>query len=86
MKNPTTLLRVSLIGSVIVALCCFTPILVILLGVVGLSAITGYLDFVLLPALAIFLGLTVYALWRKKQYDALSGNSNNVPSFKEPRP
>lgn len=71
MKNPNTLLRVSVIGTVIVALCCFTPILVILLGVVGLSAITGYLDFVLLPALAIFCGLTIYALWRKKQYDAL---------------
>ncbi|MDF0751543.1 mercury resistance system transport protein MerF [Marinobacter sp. 71-i] len=85
MKNPKTLLRFSLIGTVIVALCCFTPILVILLGVVGLSAITGYLDFVLLPALAIFLGLTVYALWRKKQYDALSGVSSNTPSFKEPR-
>jgi mercuric ion transport protein len=71
MKNPNTLLRVSAIGTVLVALCCFTPILVILLGVVGLSAMTGYLDFVLLPALALFLGLTIYALWRKKQYDAL---------------
>jgi hypothetical protein len=80
MKNPTTLLRVSLAGTVIVALCCFTPILVILLGILGLSAITGYLDFVLLPALAIFLGLTIYALWRKKRYDARSGDSNNLPS------
>ncbi len=48
----------------------FTPILVILLGTVGLAALTGYLDYVLLPALALFIGLTVYALWRKKQYDA----------------
>ncbi|MCA1769238.1 MAG: mercury resistance system transport protein MerF [Halomonas sp.] len=24
----------------------------------------------LLPALAVFIGLTLYALWRKKQYDA----------------
>ncbi len=70
MKNPKTLLGVSTIGTVIIVLCCFTPILVILLGAVGLSAMTGYLDFVLLPALAIFVGLTIYALWRKKQYDA----------------
>jgi Membrane transport protein MerF. len=84
MKNPTTLLRVSLIGTVIVALCCFTPILVIMLGVLGLSAITGYLDFVLLPALAIFLGLTAYALWRKKQYDALSDDSNKPPRSRSP--
>lgn len=57
MRNPKTLLRASLIGTVIVALCCFTPILVVLLGAVGLAALTGYLDYVLLPALAIFIGL-----------------------------
>lgn len=70
MKNPKTLLRFSVIGTVLVALCCFTPILVILLGSLGLAALTGYLDYVLLPALAIFIGLTVYALWRRKKYDA----------------
>lgn len=58
MKDPKTLLRVSIIGTTLVALCCFTPVLVILLGVVSLSALTGYLDYVLLPALAIFIGLT----------------------------
>ena len=70
MKDPKTLLRVSVIGTVFVALCCFTPVLVILLGVVGLSALTGYLDYVLLPALAIFIGLTIYAIQRKRQADA----------------
>jgi mercuric ion transport protein len=70
MKNPKTLLRVSVIGTVLVALCCFTPILVILLSTVGLAALTGYLDYVLLPALALFIGLTAYAVWRNKQYDA----------------
>lgn len=70
MRNPKTLLRTSVIGTVILALCCFTPILVILLGAVGLAALTGYLDLILLPALVVFIGLTVYAVWRKKQYDA----------------
>ncbi|MEA1079208.1 mercury resistance system transport protein MerF [Marinobacter qingdaonensis] len=79
MKNPKTLLRASVIGTVVVALCCFTPILVVLLGSVGLAALTGYLDYVLLPALAIFIGLTCYALWRKKQYDACCDS----PSTKE---
>jgi len=65
-KNPKTLLRVSVIGTVLVALCCFTPILVILLGTVGLAALTGYLDYVLLPALAAFIGLTLYALYRAR--------------------
>ena len=70
MKAPKTLVRVSIIGTPLVALCCFTPVLVILLGVVGLSALTGYLDYVLLPALAIFIGLTIYAIQRKRQADA----------------
>ena len=69
-KDPKTLVRVGLAGTVLVALCCFTPILVILLGVVGLSALTGYLDYVLLPALAIFIGLNIYAVWRKRKVDA----------------
>lgn len=79
MKNPTTLLRVNLIGTVLVALCCFTPILVILLGMLGLAALTGYLDVVLLPALAFFIGLTLYALWRKKQYGAWGDNGSSKP-------
>ena len=61
------LLKYGLIGTVIVALCCFTPILVILLGAVGLSALLGWLDIVLLPALAVFIGITLYALWRRQR-------------------
>jgi mercuric ion transport protein len=57
----------ALVGTVLVALCCFTPILVALMGVVGLSALTPYLDFVLLPALVIMVILTIisYMRWRK---------------------
>lgn len=64
MKKPN-LLTTGVVGTVIVALCCFTPILVILLATVGLSAWLGYLDYVLFPALAIFVGLTFYALYRR---------------------
>ena len=60
------LLKTGVIGTVILALCCFTPILVVLLGAVGLSAVLGYLDYVLLPALGIFIILTLYALWRRQ--------------------
>lgn len=59
------LLQIGIVGTVIAALCCFTPVLVILLGAVGLSALTGYLDMVLLPALAIFLIILGYAIWKR---------------------
>jgi hypothetical protein len=42
-------------------------VLVLLLGAAGLGALTGYLDYVLLPALAFFVGLTIYAVARKRQ-------------------
>lgn len=61
------LLRLGIVGTVILALCCFTPILVVLMGVVGLSALTGYLDIVLLPALAFFIALSVYSVWRRQR-------------------
>jgi mercuric ion transport protein len=84
MKNPKTLLRVSLIGTALVALCCFTPILVILLAAVGLAALTAYLDYVLLPALAVFIGLTFYALWRKRQYDSCRDQNTATDSRNSP--
>ncbi|MDH3668664.1 MAG: mercury resistance system transport protein MerF [Paracoccaceae bacterium] len=61
------LLRTGLIGTVVAAICCFTPALVILVSAVGLSALVGYLDFVLFPALALFIAITGYALWRRKR-------------------
>ncbi|MBI3284108.1 MAG: mercury resistance system transport protein MerF [Burkholderiales bacterium] len=70
MKNQNTLLRIGVVGTVLVALCCFTPVLVILLGVVGWSALAGYLDYVLLPALVAFIGLSIYALRSKRKADA----------------
>jgi mercuric ion transport protein len=54
-------------GSVIAAICCFTPALVILLGAVGLSAWLAWIDYVLLPALVLFLGLTAVAWLRLRQ-------------------
>lgn len=61
------LLRTGIIGTVVVAICCFTPVLVILLGAVGLSAMLGWLDYVLFPALAVFIGITVYAVMRRSR-------------------
>ena len=62
-----TLLRTGIIGTAVAALCCFTPLLVVLVSAVGLSAVIGYLDYVLFPALAIFLGITGYALFLRSK-------------------
>lgn len=66
MKN-SSLLRTGIVGTVVAAICCFTPVLVVLLGVVGLSAALGWLDYVLFPVLAIFVAITIYALYRRRR-------------------
>jgi mercuric ion transport protein len=61
------LITTGIVGTIIAALCCFTSILVILFGAIGLAAAVGYLDYVQLPSLAFFVVLTLYALWRYQQ-------------------
>ena len=65
--KPKTAFIASISGTILVALCCFTPILVILLGAIGLGALVGYLDYVLLPALSIFLALTTFSYRRYRR-------------------
>ena len=62
--EPARRLKVGLIGTAAAALCCFTPVLVVLLGALGLSALVGWLDYVLLPALVGFAALALSGLWR----------------------
>lgn len=65
--SPNKLICTGGVGSVIVAICCFTPALVVLLGTVGLSAWLGWIDYVLFPSLALFLGIAAYGLWRRQR-------------------
>jgi mercuric ion transport protein len=57
-----TVFRTGVIGSLVAAICCFTPALVLLLGAVGLSTWLAWLDYVLLPVLVLFLGLAACGL------------------------
>jgi len=51
-------------GSIIAAICCFTPVLVVGLGLIGLAAFAQYLDYVLFPMLGLFVILAFYG-WSK---------------------
>jgi mercuric ion transport protein len=55
--------KVGALGSLLAALCCFTPLLVLLLGFAGLGAFVAYLDYFLLPALGVFLVTLFLGLW-----------------------
>lgn len=56
-------MKTGAIGTVVAALCCFTPVLVVLFGAIGLSAWLGWIDYVLFPALFASLGLLAHAFY-----------------------
>jgi len=64
--------KIGAIGAVIAALCCFTPLLVVLLTTIGLSSLLGMLDIVLLPVLGIFIAITLYAYFKTKKKQSSS--------------
>jgi mercuric ion transport protein len=66
------------IGAVIAAISCATPMLVIVLGAVGLTASVAYLDYVLLPALAVCLALVGYGFYMRRQRQAARGDADVV--------
>ena len=57
MRLDRTLITTGTVGAVIAAICCATPVLVILFGALGLTAWLAIADYVLIPALLICLVL-----------------------------
>lgn len=62
-----TILKTGIIGSVIGAICCAIPILILALDALGLSARLGWVEYALIPALALFLAITACRLWRQQR-------------------
>ncbi|WP_157018061.1 mercury resistance system transport protein MerF [Mesorhizobium xinjiangense] len=65
--KDAAIFKTGIVGSAIAAVCCATPILVIALGALGLSAWVVWVDYVALPALALFLATAAYGLWRRQR-------------------
>lgn len=64
--------KTGLWGTIVTAICCFTPILVWILGILGLATLTGYLDYVLFPLLGIFIAITIYAALARRRAESRS--------------
>ncbi len=64
--NDKRLLKTGLAGTAVTAVCCFTPVLVIGLAGLGITSVL-WLDYVLFPALAMFIGMVIYALVRLRR-------------------
>ncbi|MGR3590772.1 MAG: mercury resistance system transport protein MerF [Limimaricola soesokkakensis] len=61
--HANRLLKGGLGGAAFAALCCFTPLLVVVLTGAGLSAAIGGLDYLLFPLLFVSLAVVAQALW-----------------------
>ncbi len=61
------LLKLGLTGTIVTAICSFTPTLAWLLALSGLAGWLAWTDYVLLPLLAVFLGVTAYAVLRARR-------------------
>ena len=60
------LFKFGLTGSIVTAICCFTPALSLMLGFLSLGALAGWIDYVLLPLLGIFMALTLIGYIRMR--------------------
>ncbi len=70
MKNldDKKLLKTGLIGTGVMAVCCFTPMLVVTMSAVGLTSLVGWwLDLLLLPSLVLFMVMAGYGFYRLRQ-------------------
>ncbi len=61
-----TLVTTGIVGAVVAAVCCATPLLAIVLGAVGLTAWLGKADYVLIPALILFVALIAFGVYRTR--------------------
>ncbi len=62
MNSDRTLITTGVIGGVVTAVCCATPLLAVVLGAAGLAAWLAKADYVLIPALLICLALVELGL------------------------
>lgn len=67
--QPGALIKIGAVGSVLAALCCFSPLLPIVLGGLGLTGMLSalYSDAVLIPVLLFFLAIAGWGLWLKRR-------------------
>ncbi|EFL88026.1 mercury resistance system transport protein MerF [Ahrensia sp. R2A130] len=61
------LFRTGLTGAAIAAVCCFTPLLVWLFALAGVSWAVIYVDIIMIPALVFFIALALIGGFRLRQ-------------------
>jgi mercuric ion transport protein len=64
--HDRSLITIGAIGAIFAAICCMTPLLVVVFGAVGLTAwLLAKADYVVVPALILCLALVAFGLYRR---------------------
>ncbi|MBT4888701.1 MAG: mercury resistance system transport protein MerF [Rhodospirillales bacterium] len=53
-------------GIIGTAICCFTPVLVFILGAIGLTVVVRWLDYILFPLMGLFMILVITTIVRQR--------------------
>ncbi len=64
--SDRALICAGIVGATVAAVCCATPVLAVLLPVLGLGAWLGGADWVLFPLLIASVGLIVWGFYRRR--------------------
>ena len=64
--RDSTLITTTAIGAVLAAICCAMPLLVVVLGGIGLTGWLAKADYVVIAALILCLGPIVFGLYRRR--------------------
>ncbi len=80
--NDRALIRVGAAGTILAAICCATPLLAVLLPLVGLGAWLARADLVLLSLLAASLGLVAWGLYHRRANIACETQKNHREDVK----
>jgi mercuric ion transport protein len=67
LDRSTKLIGVGAAGAVVSLLCCVTPLLAVLLGALGLTALVAKLDYVLISVFLASIALVIFALVRRRR-------------------
>ena len=65
--DDRTLMRTGVVGAIVAAICCATPLLAVVFGTVSLSAWAAKADYIAILALVLCLGLVGWALIRRQK-------------------
>ncbi len=64
--NDRSLITTGVIGTVLAAICCATPLLAVVLGSVGLTAWLAKADYIVIPMLLVGAALEGLGLYRRR--------------------